>query len=76
MHQRKGCARGEYNILLTVCKFQVNIKIIFIELIKEHIYDGMLCPPFQENDITSITGIKHHFYKQVKILIPFELFAR
>ncbi|CAG9534734.1 unnamed protein product [Cercopithifilaria johnstoni] len=34
------------------------------ELIKEHIYDGMLCSLFMENDIISITGIKHHFYKQ------------
>ncbi|KAK6103144.1 Fasciclin domain family protein [Brugia pahangi] len=34
------------------------------ELIKEHIYDGMLCSPFKENAITSITGIKHRFYKQ------------
>ncbi|VBB29164.1 unnamed protein product [Acanthocheilonema viteae] len=34
------------------------------ELIKEHIYDGMLCSSFMENDVTSITGIKHHFYKQ------------
>ncbi|EFO19382.2 fasciclin domain-containing protein [Loa loa] len=34
------------------------------ELIKEHIYDGMLCSLFKENHITSITGIKHRFYKQ------------
>ncbi|VDM19230.1 unnamed protein product [Wuchereria bancrofti] len=34
------------------------------QLIKEHVYDGMLCSPFKENAITSITGIKHRFFKQ------------
>uniref|UniRef100_A0A158Q7R1 FAS1 domain-containing protein n=1 Tax=Elaeophora elaphi TaxID=1147741 RepID=A0A158Q7R1_9BILA len=34
------------------------------ELIKEHIYDGTLCSLFEGSDVTSITGIKHHFYKQ------------
>uniref|UniRef100_A0A8R1XS49 FAS1 domain-containing protein n=1 Tax=Onchocerca volvulus TaxID=6282 RepID=A0A8R1XS49_ONCVO len=33
------------------------------ELIKEHIYDGMLCSVLMEDDIKSITGIKHRFYK-------------
>ncbi|KAM3719556.1 Periostin [Dirofilaria immitis] len=34
------------------------------ELIKEHIYDGMLCSSIlKEGEIKSITGIKHRLYK-------------
>lgn len=34
------------------------------DLIKEHVYDGMLCSALMEGDAKSITGTKHRFYKQ------------
>uniref|UniRef100_A0A915PV74 FAS1 domain-containing protein n=1 Tax=Setaria digitata TaxID=48799 RepID=A0A915PV74_9BILA len=37
------------------------------ELIKEHVYDDMLCSTLKEAEIKSIAGNKHHFHTQLDI---------
>uniref|UniRef100_A0A183E3L9 FAS1 domain-containing protein n=1 Tax=Gongylonema pulchrum TaxID=637853 RepID=A0A183E3L9_9BILA len=68
LHSQKLPTRKENTFVIAAANTKrtgsTNDKIFFTDLIKEHIYDGMLCSAILQDDVKSITGTIHRFQKQ------------